>query len=249
MSNMRKISVSNLGSLPYDTEEAMNRLQVNFTLCGKQNKKVMITSSVPDEGKSFVSVHLWRLLAEAGNKVVLIDADIRRSVIRRRYQLTPEDGNSIGLAYYLSGQAELEDVIYATEIPGAFIIPTFHTVVNPTILIQSERFTEMLNRLSEVCDYVLIDTPPLSSVSDGNMIASRCDGALLVIQGGKTSRSLIHDSIRQIETSGCTLLGVVLNRTKDAQYRKYGKYSRYIYNYRYGYRYGYSNNYYGKDKK
>ena len=135
---MRKISISNLGSLPYDTEEAMNRLQVNFTLCGKQNKKVMITSSVPDEGKSFVSAHLWRLLAEAGNKVVLVDADIRRSVIRRRYQLTPEDGNNIGLAYYLSGQAELEEVIYSTDIPGAYIIPTFHTVVNPTILIQSE---------------------------------------------------------------------------------------------------------------
>ena len=239
---MKKLTLNNMGTLPYSTEEAMNRLLVNFGLCGKEYKKVIVTSSVPNEGKSFVAAQLWRLLAEAGNKVILVDADIRKSVIRSRYQLTTEDASPIGLAHHLAGQAELEDVIYSTNIRGGFIVPTFRTVANPAILLQSGRFGTMLDRLAQVSDYVLVDTPPLNNVSDGGLIASHCDGALLVVRCGSTPRGLVANSIKQLELANCRLLGTVLNRVEQKQNAYYYRYSHY------GYGYGYSQENGGKKK-
>ena len=231
---MKKLTLKNLTALPYSAEEAMNRLLVNFGLCGREYKKVIVTSSVPNEGKSFVSTHLWRLLAESGNKVILVDADIRKSVIRNRYQLSAEDPNPLGLAHYLAGQTELEDVLYATNVKNGFIVPTFRTVANPAILLQSDRFSLMLDRLAQVSDYVLVDTPPLTNVSDGGLIASYCDGALLVVRSGSTPKGLVANSIKQLTLANCRLLGTVLNRVEQKQNSYYSKY------YRYGYGYGYT---------
>ena len=228
---MKKLTLNNLSALPYSVEEAMNRLLVNFGLCGREYKKVIVTSSVPNEGKSFVVTHLWRLLAEAGNKVILVDADIRKSVIRSRYQLTTEEPNPIGLAHHLAGQADLEDVIYSTNIRGGFIVPTFRTVANPAILLQSGRFGEMMDRLAQASDYVLVDTPPLTNVSDGGLIASHCDGALLVVRSGSTPRGLVANSIKQLELANCRLLGTVLNRVEQKQNAYYYRYSQYGYGY------------------
>ena len=184
-----------------------------------------------------MSAHLWRLLAEAGRKVVLVDADMRKSVIRSRYRITTDDPNAQGLAYYLAGQVDLEDVIYSTNVRNGYLVPTFRTVNNPAILLQSNRFAVMLDRLSRVCDYVLVDTPPLASVSDGGFIASLCDGALLIVRSGETSRRLVAESLKQIEHANCKLLGVVLNRAQLKQSVYYKKYSRYGGKYGYG-RYG-----------
>ena len=242
---MKKIILNNMNSLPYGAEEAMNRLLVNLGLCGKEYKKVIVTSSLPNEGKSFVASHLWRLMAEAGNKVILVDADIRKSVIRSRYQISTDEVNPAGLAHHLAGQAALEDVIYATNIRNGFIVPTFRTVVNPAILFQSSRFSTMLDRLAQVCDYVLVDTPPLGSVSDGGLIASYCDGALLVVRSGVTPKGLVANSIKQLELANCRLLGTVLNRVEQKQNAYYYRYSQYGY----GYGYGYGNEKKGKKKK
>lgn len=230
---MRTLTLNNMGTLPYGAEEALNRLRVNFGFCGKEYKKVIITSSTPDEGKSFVAAQLWRMLAEAGNKVVLVDADLRKSVIRSRYQISGEDerGARYGLAYYLAGQAELEDTIYATNIENGFMVPTFQTVSNPAILLQNDRFSVMLEQLAKVFDYVLVDTPPLSNVSDGELIASLCDGALLVIRSGVTPRSLVASSIQQLEHANCKLMGTVLNRVEKEQSAYYYKYAKYGYGY------------------
>ena len=240
---MKKLTINNMGTLPYSAEEAMNRLRVNFGLCGKQYKKVIVTSSLPNEGKSFVSMNLWRLLAEAGNKVILVDADIRKSVLRSRYQVTTDEVNPLGLAHHLAGQAELEDVIYSTNIRNGFIIPTFRTVANPAILLQSGRFATMLDRLAQVSDYVLVDTPPLTNVSDGGLIASHCDGAILVVRSGSTPKGLVASSIKQLELANCRLLGTVLNRVEQKQSSYYYRYSQY------GYGYGYGNDEDGKKKK
>ena len=85
---MKSLTINNKTPLPYSTREGLNRLRINFNFCGDQYKKVLITSSTPDEGKSFVSYNLWRMLAESGKKVVLVDADLRRSVMHVRWQFT-----------------------------------------------------------------------------------------------------------------------------------------------------------------
>lgn len=229
--SMNTLTLKNLTTLPYDVEEALNRLRVNIGFCGKQYKKILITSSTPDEGKSFISVNLWRHLAEAGNRVVLVDLDLRKSVLRARYQIHSGDKDFLGVAHYLSDQAKLEDVVYETNLENAYFVPTASTVTNPTILLQSERFDSMLDHLSEEFDYVLIDTPPLANVADGGFIASKCDGAVLVVRSGKTPRNLISASVKQIERSGCDLMGVVLNRTEMKNSMYYSKYAKYGYYY------------------
>lgn len=222
--------------LPYASREAMNRLRINFDFCGDQYKKVMVTSSTPDEGKSFVSYQLWRVLAESGKHVVLVDADLRRSVMRARHQLSVEGDSkkANGLTHYLAGNASLDDVLYETDQENGFMVPTFRTVANPTLLLQNSRFNEMMDKLGEKFDIVLIDTPPLNSVADGLQIAAHCDGALLVVRGGVTPRRIVASSIAQLKSVSCPLLGTVLNRVemnRNPYYYKYGKYGYYHYYY------------------
>lgn len=220
----------------------MNRLRVNMGFCGNRFKRIIITSSTPNEGKSFVSTNLWRMLAEAGSRVVLVDADMRKSVMRSRYQIAAGEGPMAGLVHYLAGQAKLEDVLYQTNIENGFLLPTANTMSNPAILLQTDRFTELLNHLAEEFTYVLVDTPPLGSVADGDLIASRCDGGLLVVRSGVTPRAMIGASLKQLERAGCELMGVVLNRVEAKSNPYYYKYSKYGYGY-------YSNYYCGPDRE
>ncbi len=195
----------------------------------------MVTSSTPDEGKSFVSYNLWRVLAESGKQVVLVDADLRRSVMRARHHSVEGDSKKAnGLTHYLAGNASLDDVLYETDQENGFMVPTFRTVANPTLLLQNPRFNEMMDKLGEKFDIVLIDTPPLNSVADGLQIAAHCDGALLVVRGGVTPRRIVASSIAQLKSVNCPLLGTVLNRVemnRSPYYYKYSKYGYYHYYY------------------
>lgn len=236
---MKTILLNNLDKLPYGAEEALNRLRVNVGFCGDRFRKITITSSTPNEGKSFVSTNLWRMLSEAGFRTVLLDADMRKSVMRSRYQIATGDKGLLGLVHYLAGQVELEDVLYKTNIDNGFLLPTSYTVSNPAILLQTDRFTSLLNCLAGEFDYVLVDTPPLSNVADGDLIASQCNGALLVVRSGVTPRALISASLKQIERAGCALMGVVLNRVEAKSNPYYYEYSKY----------GYYSDYYGSEKE
>ena len=225
--------------LPFAVAEALNRLRVNVRFCGEDIRKIMVISSVPNEGKSFISINLWKLLAESGEKCVFVDGDLRKSVIKERYQLGGEsDGEVKGISHYLSGHIALKDAIYHTDFPNADIVPLFTAVTNPSILLESERFAEMLDELAKEYRYVIVDAAPLTAVADGERIASLCDGALMVVRAGDTSRKLLQRSIAQIERAGCPLIGVVLNRVEgkgSGYYSKYGRYGRYG---KYGYGYG-----------
>lgn len=230
---MKKLAINYVRKLPYSVEEELNRLRVNFSFCGDHFKKVMITSSTADEGKSFVSFNLWRMLADSGKKVVLVDADIRKSVLRSRHKITAEQGrdNSFGgLSHYLAGQVELDDIVYETNIPNAYMVPMTHSVTNPILLLQSARFNYLLEELAQIFDYVLVDTPPLTLVADAGLVAAQCDGTILVVNASDTPKGLISDSLKQIERAGCELMGVVLNKVNQAKspyYQKYGKYGYY----------------------
>ena len=222
---MNQLNV-NLPELPYAVSEAMNRLRINIKFCGKNTRKILLTSCQPNEGKSTISSYLWKMLAEAGFPTVLVDVDLRKSVMKTRFQM------------------EYEDVIYSTNIPNGYMVPCTQLLENPSALLEDVRFKELLNTLSENYRFVIIDSPPLGSVSDGALIASLCDGAVLVVRAGTTPRTLIKQSLYEIQQSGCKLLGTVLNRA-DVKGRAYGKYGYGKYGYGYGYGYGYE----PKDKK
>lgn len=243
-----KLIFENMPTLPYAVEEAINRLRVNISFLGRDIKKIMIVSTMPNEGKSFVAMHLWRQMAEAGILSLLVDADLRKSVLTEVYDLrAANDGiKMVGTSHYLSGNTDIRYALYHTDIENGDIIPNVDNVINPSLLLESDFFEEMLAAVGKIYDYVFVDSPPLDLVSDGERIASLCDGAVLVVRGSITSRKMVRNSIRQLERAGCPLLGIVLNRVEGSRggyyYKKYGgKYygSKY---------YGSDKYYYGKQK-
>ena len=148
---MKKLNVE-FQELPYAVEEAMNRLRINIKFCGKNTKKILITSSMPNEGKSSIAINLWKMLAEAGFPTVLVDVDLRKSVIKERHHINDTEKLQ-DLGYYLSGQAEIEDVVYETQVENAYIVPCMNLLENPSALLEDARFAEILDKLAKGGEY------------------------------------------------------------------------------------------------
>ena len=209
---MNKIKMDLTKELPYAVEESINRLRINVSFLGNEIKKIMVVSTMPNEGKSFVTLQMWKQMASAGIKSVFVDGDMRNSVIVNKYGIEKEDGSEMeGLTHYLAEEFPLEN---------GDIIPNVENIINPSMLLESDKFGNMLNQLAEDYRYVFVDAPPLGLVSDAEKIGSMCDGAILVIRSGETSKSEVKNSIKQLERSGCKILGVVLNRATDAKGKK-----------------------------
>lgn len=152
----------------------------------------MVISTMPDEGKSFVTMQLWRQMAETGIDSVLIDADMRKSVMVDKYDVKKEDGGKIlGCSYYLANDIPLEQAVLKTQYEHGDILPNNDNVVNPSILLENHKFADMLDELAGKYRYVFVDAPPLNLVSDGERIGSLCDGAVLVVRGNSTPKSIV----------------------------------------------------------
>ncbi len=241
MEKMRELEIKKLPELPFDVSEALNQLRINLGFCGEDIKTIMVTSSVPNEGKSFIAVQLWKMMAEVGVPALLIDCDFRNSEMRRKYGIrSVGEGKMVGAAHYLARQANIEDVIHKTNIPNGYMIPVTSAIANPTTLLESPNFAKMLDYCRQHFGYILVDTPPLGSVADGLNIARHCDGSVLVVRSGDTSRKLVENSVQMLRRTESPLLGVVLNRV-DLSDRSNAYYHRYYhsgYYYKNGYRYG-----------
>ena len=233
--------------LPYSVEEAINRLRINISFLGSDVRNIMVVSSEPNEGKSFVALNLWNQMAEAGEKVLLMDMDMRNSTMYNKYKLERRDGQDMkGMSHYLAGNAEIEEVLMHTKYGSGDIIPNVENVVNPSMLLESRRFSNLLLALQDHYKYVFIDAPPLGLVSDGEKIGNLCDGAILCVRSAITPKGVVRESVRQLERAGCPLLGIVLNRVDESKggYGKYGRYGRYGRYGKYG-KYGHYGKYYG----
>ena len=235
MAEQNKVIFGVQPTLPYALEEALNRLRINISFLGSETKKIMIVSSEPNEGKSFVSMHLWQQMAKAGESAILLDVDMRNSNMVKMYDIKRADGEPMqGMSHFLSGSAEFSEAFFHTDFETADILPNVDNIANPSLLLESSRFEKMLDYSAENYRYVFCDAPPLGLVSDGERIGNYCDGAILCVRGGVTSKSVIKNSMQQLQRSGCPLLGVVLNRVDTSQGGYYNKY----YNDKY-YSYGY----------
>ncbi|WP_432627836.1 CpsD/CapB family tyrosine-protein kinase [Brotaphodocola sp.] len=214
----------------YAYREAVKTLRTNIQFCGSNVRKIMFTSALPDEGKSQIAVVTSQSLAQIGKRVLLVDADIRRSVLASRYSVKKEAG---GLSQYLSGQKKLEEVISHTDVENFDIVLVGPYSPNPAELLEEDLFGQLIDYAAEQYDYVIIDTPPMGAVIDGAIVATKCDGAVMVIESGSISYHLEQKVKDQLDKSGCRILGVVLNRVRPDEdphgkyYGKYGKYGRY----------------------
>ena len=216
--------------LPYSVQEAVNRLRINISFVGSDIRKIMVISSEPNEGKSFLAINLWNQMAESGEKTVFLDADMRNSNVFRKYDLRRADGKEMkGTSHYLAGNAELDEVLMHTKYGECDFVPNVENIVNPSMLLETEKFGKLLDMLAEKYRYVFVDAPPLGLVSDAEKIGSLCDGAILCVRSGATPKGIVRESIRQLERAGCPLLGIVLNRVDESKggYGRYGRYGKY----------------------
>ncbi|MCI6377502.1 MAG: CpsD/CapB family tyrosine-protein kinase [Clostridiales bacterium] len=228
---MRKMVLGNVPTLDYACTEAMNTLATNVTFSGSKYRAIMTTSCIASEGKSFVTFHLVRTLANMGYSTLLVDADLRKSVFFSRYDVRIT-GPRTGLSHYLAGRSPLEDVLYQTNLPNVFVIPAGREVINSLPLLTSAAFVNLLHQMKKGFDFVIVDAPPVGLLIDAAMVASTCDATILVVSGDKISRRELIEAKQQIEKSGCTLLGAVLNKVsmethKSRKYYYKSYYSHY----------------------
>lgn len=230
---MNSLSIGRFAQLGYATGEALNTLCTNLSFTGENIKKIMITSGHAAEGKTYISMNIMRTMANLGKTVVLVDADLRKSMMVSKYRIQFADPErKYGLAHCLAGKADLDNVIYKTNIPRAYMVPVGRTLSNPLTLLNSERFGQILDALAQNVDYVIVDAPPVGLVIDGAQIAKSCDGALIVVSYNAVRRQELIDVKEQIEQTGCSILGTVLNMVEYDNYlnRKYN-YKSYYSNY------------------
>ncbi len=221
---MSSIEIRQFPNLHYAGQEAINTLCTNLSFSGNQFKKIMITSSNASEGKSYISMNIMRTMAKYGKRVALVDVDLRRSCMSTQYGFRFSDKeNQWGMAHYLAGMVEMESVIYSTNIEGAYIVPIGREVSNPLPLLNSERLSQLLDYLSKKVDYVLVDVPPIGLVVDAAQIGKYCDGTLVVVSYNRVHRQELLDVKEQLDQSGCTVIGAVLNQVAHDAYasRKY----------------------------
>ena len=205
----------------YKFDEAMKTLRTNLIFCGSNVRTVMFTSTQPNEGKSEVAFSLAASMAQMGKKVLMVDTDIRKSVLMNRYHLSVEVP---GLSEYLSGQRSREEVICETNVENLHVIFAGTVAPNPAELLE---------------DYIIVDTPPVGTVIDGAIVGKQCDGVAIVAESGAVSYRALQKVKEQMERSGCRILGVVLNKVNVNK----GSYYNTYYN-KYGYR-----EYYGEANK
>ncbi len=224
---MQNVVMTDPRKSDYFYEEAIKTLRTNIQFSGIDIKTIVVTSCYPNEGKSDVTFQLALEIGKMGKKVLVVDADIRKSAYVSRYQIKERIS---GLSQYLSGQRREADIIYRTNFEGVDMIFAGPTAPNPSELLEQESFSQLLGSLREKYDYVLIDTPPIGSLIDAAIAAKQCDGAILVIESGTVSRRTALKAKEQLEMSGCRLLGAVLNKVDVRKDKYYSKYSYYYKN-------------------
>lgn len=240
---MDSIVLKHLNEHSYARQESLRALRTNLRFCGDDVKVILITSSIPNEGKSTVAMDLARSLTESGKNVLVLDTDMRKSVLAGRHKAKSlAKGELYGLSHYLSGQQTLQNVLYATQNPKLFMIFAGPSVPNPTEILEKKYFDDLISFARHKFDYVLIDCAPLCAAIDAAVVAKQCDGAILVVAQGEVSQKVVAGVKKQLEDSGVRILGAVLNKVKSSSSR-YGKYYGNYYGGYYGSYYGnYSNN-------
>ncbi len=222
---MQEVSLNEIKKQSNSMREALRELRTNIRFCGDDIKTILFTSVAPNEGKSTVVMDLARSMIESGNKILIIDSDMRKSVLVGRHRARSLDGKQImGLSHFLSGQNSLEEVIYQTQFPNLLIMFAGPSVVNPTELLENRYYSEMIRSMRDVFDYILIDCAPLGAAIDAAVIAKECDGAVIVISQGEVSSKSVVTIKKQLEAADVRILGAVLNKVDVKKTGYYGKY-------------------------
>jgi len=201
------------------------RTAIHFTLSNAKNNIIVVSGPAPELGKSFIATNLATILAQSNKRVLLIDADLRRGYLHKyfNYEVQP------GLSDYLNNLSTLDSIVRSSEVENLSIMTRGKNPVNPSELLSTAKFTEMLESLSSQYDHILIDTPPILAVTDGIIIAQNAGVNLLIARHAKTQMKELEITVNRFEQAGIKVNGVILN---DIQRTAAG--------YGYGYNYAYA---------
>ncbi len=212
------------GTEDFFTQEAYKTLRTNLQFCGADVRVVLLTSCNENEGKSTISMNLGKSMAELGKRVLVIDADMRKSVMAGR---NTNAKNPAGLSEILTGMISIGDGIYSTQYENLHMIFAGQYPPNPVELLSSKYFGALLKECRKVYDYVIIDSAPLGLVIDAAVIAPLCDGTMIVMSENRVRSKQALELVAQLKKSGSKILGVVRNRVggnRGGYYKKNNKY-------------------------
>lgn len=184
-------------------------------------KKVLVTSSIPEEGKSLVSANLAGVLARRKQRVLLIEGDLRRPALSQQFGL----GRLAGLGEWLQGDHTTVSNIYRLTDFNFWMMPAGNPPTNPLELMQSGNLTRLMEHISTLFDWIIVDSPPLLPLADTTVWARVTDGTLFVARVGRTQKSQLQRALELVKKSD--LLGVVLNGSEESNYKGYYNYSGY----------------------
>ena len=199
----------------------MLRVNVDFASIDRPARTLLVTSSGPGEGKSTTAANLAIAIAQAGKRVILVDADLRRPTLHKIFRLSAERGVTTAL---LQSGTPLESHVARTGIRNLTLMPSGPLPPNPSELLGSQRMTELTEQLRQRADVVVFDSPPALPVVDATILASACDATLLVVLAKKTRSGALRRTREQLAQSGAHVLGVVLNRVPNARGSAYYSY-------------------------
>lgn len=206
------------------------RTNIQFSSYGKKVRVILVTSSIPSEGKTTTASNLAVTMAQAGSRTILIDCDMRNPKVHKVFGLS----NEKGLSNTLIDETESNDAILKTDVNNLYVLTSGTRIPNPSELLSADIMQKFINDLKQSYDYIIIDTPPILLVTDAQIAAKYSDGCILVVASAETDKNAALKSKELLKKVDARILGVVLNKLDTR-----GKQS-------YGYHYQY---YYGKDEK
>jgi succinoglycan biosynthesis transport protein ExoP len=202
------------------------RTNLLFSSADRDLKVLTVASPNPREGKTTSVIYMGTTMAQSGQRVLLVDTDMRRPRLHKSMGVP----RGLGLSNLMLGESSFDDCIKTSEIPNLYVLPCGPTPPNPAELLLSHKFQQILEGLRERFDRIILDSPPLQFVTDAAVLSRRSDGVIVVVQAGKTMRDDLARSVKQLRDVNAPLIGVILNDL-DLNDRQYGYY---YYAYAYG---------------
>jgi len=192
--------------------EAYRTLRTNiiFSAVDQDIRTIMVTSSGAGEGKSTTAANIAATYAQNNQRVVVLELDLRKPTVHKTFNLS----NRIGITHILTKQVELEEAIQESNIPNLDVITSGPTPPNPSELVGSKALANIILKLKEKYDLIVIDTPPVLAITDSQLIASYCDGVVLVAESGKVKRTALLHAKERLQVVNARILGVVINNAK-----------------------------------